>query len=154
MEIKENKIFKTAKTKIDMFAKKNGRRPRILVAKIGQDGHDRGANIIATSFSDLGFDVDVGPLFQTPEEITKQAIENDVHVIGISSLAGGHKSLIPKLIKCVKTNTKKKIHIVLGGIIPKKDYNFLKKKGVNNIFGPGTIIAEAAIEIIESLSSK
>jgi len=154
MEIKENKIFKTAKTKIDIFAKKNGRRPRILVAKIGQDGHDRGANIIATSFSDLGFDVDVGPLFQTPEEITKQAIENDVHVIGISSLAGGHKSLIPKLIKCVKRNTKKKIHIVLGGIIPKKDYNFLKKKGVNNIFGPGTIIAEAAIEIIESLSSK
>ena len=151
MEIKENKIFKKAIKKINRFAKKNGRRPRILVAKIGQDGHDRGANIIATSFSDLGFDVDIGPLFQTPEEITKQAIENDVHIIGISSLAGGHKTLIPKMIECINNSTNNKIHIVVGGIIPKKDYNFLKKKGVNNIFGPGTIIAEAAIEIIESL---
>jgi len=152
MEIKEDKVFKKAKKIINVFSKKNGRRPRILVAKIGQDGHDRGANIIATSFSDLGFDVDIGPLFQTPEEITKQAIENDVHIIGISSLAGGHKTLIPKMIDCIKSSTKNKIHIVLGGIIPKKDYNFLKKKGVNNIFGPGTVIAEAAIEIIESLS--
>ncbi len=144
--------MKKQKRQPTYLQKKNGRRPRILVAKIGQDGHDRGANIIATSFSDLGFDVDVGPLFQTPEEITKQAIENDVHIIGVSSLAGGHKSLIPKLIECVNKKTKKKIQIVLGGIIPKKDYNFLKKKGVSNIFGPGTIIAEAAIEIIESLS--
>ena len=154
MEIKEDKIFKKAKLVIEKFSKKNGRRPRILVAKIGQDGHDRGANIIATSFSDIGFDVDIGPLFQTPEEITKQAIENDVHIIGISSLAGGHKTLIPKLINCIKNNTKNKIHIVLGGIIPKKDYGSLKKKGVGNIFGPGTIIAEAAIEIIESISKK
>ena len=102
MEIKENKIFKEAIKKINLFAEKIGRRPRILVAKIGQDGHDRGANIIATSFSDLGFDVDIGPLFQTPEEITKQAIENDVHIIGISSLAGGHKTSVPKLINCLK----------------------------------------------------
>ena len=152
MEIKEDKFFKKAKKIINRFSEKNGRRPRILVAKIGQDGHDRGANIIATSFSDLGFDVDIGPLFQTPEEITKQAIENDVHIIGISSLAGGHKTLIPKMINCIKNSTKNKIHIVVGGIIPKKDYNFLKKKGVNNIFGPGTIISKAAIEIIESLS--
>ena len=151
MEIKENKIFNEAINKINLFAEKIGRRPRILVAKIGQDGHDRGANIIATSFSDLGFDVDIGPLFQTPEEITKQAIENDVHIIGISSLAGGHKTSVPKLINCLKKKSKKKILIVVGGIIPKKDHQFLYKKGVNKIFGPGTIIAQAAIEIIESI---
>ena len=154
MQMEENKKFKKAKEKINLFSKINGRRPRILVAKIGQDGHDRGANVIATSFSDLGFDVDIGPLFQTPEEITKQAIENDVHIIGISSLAGGHKTLVPELIKCIKKQTRNKIHIVLGGIIPEKDYSSLKKKGVDNIFGPGTIIAEAAIEIIESISKK
>ena len=148
MEIKKDPTFLRAKEMTTNFAKKFGRNPRILIAKIGQDGHDRGANVISTSFSDIGFDVDIGPLFQTPDEISHQAIENDVHMIGISSLAGAHKTLIPKLIKSLNKNTSKKILIILGGIIPKKDYDFLHQKGVDMIFGPGTVISEAVINIL------
>lgn len=133
------------------FAVKVGRRPRILVAKMGQDGHDRGAKVIATSFADLGFDVDIGPLFQTPEETAKQAIENDVHIVGVSSLAAGHKTLIPDLIQTLAEMGRADILVVAGGVIPQQDYQFLFNAGVAAIFGPGTIIAEAAKELLELL---
>ena len=133
------------------FADIDGRRPRILIAKIGQDGHDRGAKVIATSFADIGFDVDIGPLFQTPEEVAKQAVENDVHIVGISSLAGGHKTLVPNLIKELKKYDSDDKMIVVGGVIPKKDYEFLYEKGVKCIFGPGSNIGKSASTILESL---
>ena len=135
----------------DRFAKQDGRRPRILVAKMGQDGHDRGAKVIATGFADLGFDVDIGPLFQTPEEVAKQAMENDVHVVGISSLAGGHKTLMPELIATLKKIGRPDILVVTGGVIPRKDYDFLFKAGVTGIFGPGTPVTEAARIVLEKL---
>ena len=150
MEIDDNKNFQLAKELSDKFAKLKGRRPRIMIAKMGQDGHDRGAKVVATSFADLGFDVDIAPLFQTPEEVAKQAFENDVHVLGISSLAAGHKTLIPKLIEIINKE-KNNILIIAGGVIPKKDYDFLYKRGVHDIFGPGTIIAESAISILKKL---
>ena len=150
MEIDNNKNFKLAKELSDKFAKLKGRRPRIMIAKMGQDGHDRGAKVVATSFADLGFDVDIAPLFQTPEEVAKQAFENDVHVLGISSLAAGHKTLIPKLIKIINKE-ENNILIIAGGVIPKKDYDFLFEKGVHDIFGPGTIIADSAISILNKL---
>ena len=127
LEIDNNKSFKLAKELSDKFAKLNGRRPRIMIAKMGQDGHDRGAKVVATSFADLGFDVDIAPLFQTPEEVAKQAFENDVHVLGISSLAAGHKTLIPKLIDIINQE-ENNILIIAGGVIPKKDYDFLFEK--------------------------
>jgi methylmalonyl-CoA mutase len=151
-EIKMNKDFQTARNLADAFAEKVGRRPRIMVAKIGQDGHDRGAKIIATAFADIGFDVDIGPLFQTPKEAAMQAAENDVHIIGVSSLAAGHKTLIPQLIEELKKIKREDILVVCGGVIPKQDYDFLYNAGVSGIFGPGTVIAKAAIEIIEKLS--
>ena len=135
----------------DEFAELDGRRPRILVAKMGQDGHDRGAKVIATSFADIGFDVDIGPLFQTPEEVAMQAAENDVHIVGASSLAGGHKTLIPDLIKSLKKIGREDIMVVAGGVIPSQDYDFLFKSGVSFIFGPGTIITDAAKEILNKL---
>ncbi len=135
----------------DRFAKKNGRRPRILVAKMGQDGHDRGAKVIATGFADLGFDVDIGPLFQTPGEVAKQAIENDVHVVGISSLAGGHKTLVPELIKTLRKIGRPDILVVTGGVIPRQDYDFLLQAGVTGIFGPGTPVTEAAKIVLKKL---
>ncbi len=150
-EVKDNQAFKQAKTLSDQFADWDGRRPRILVAKMGQDGHDRGAKVIATSFADLGFDVDIGPLFQTPEEVARQAAENDVHVIGISSLAGGHKTLIPALVEELKKIGREDIGVVAGGVIPPNDYDYLYKAGVMSIFGPGTVIAEAAQEILRKL---
>ncbi len=150
-EIKMNKDFQTARTLADAFADKEGRRPRILVAKIGQDGHDRGAKIIATAFADIGFDVDIGPLFQTPKEAAMQAAENDVHIIGVSSLAAGHKTLIPQLIEELKKLKRDDILVVCGGVIPKQDYDFLYQAGVSGVFGPGTVIAKAAIEILEKL---
>lgn len=150
-EIKMNKDFQTARNLADVFAEKEGRRPRILVAKIGQDGHDRGAKIIATAFADIGFDVDIGPLFQTPKEAAMQAAENDVHIIGVSSLAAGHKTLIPQLIEELKKIKRDDILVVCGGVIPKQDYDFLYQAGVSGIFGPGTVIARAAIEILEKL---
>ncbi|MBK9791620.1 MAG: methylmalonyl-CoA mutase [Sphingobacteriales bacterium] len=150
-EIKMNEDFQIARTLADAFADKEGRRPRILVAKIGQDGHDRGAKIIATAFADIGFDVDIGPLFQTPKEAAMQAAENDVHIIGVSSLAAGHKTLIPQLIEELKKIKRDDILVVCGGVIPKQDYDFLYHAGVSGIFGPGTVIAKAAIEILEKL---
>jgi len=134
---------------IDEFISKKGRRPRMLVVKMGQDGHDRGAKLIATAFSDLGFDVDVGPLFQTPEEAAMQAIENDVHIIGVSTLAAGHKTLVPLLIDALKQNDAEYIKVICGGVIPPQDYKFLFDLGVSKVFGPGTNITEAAIEIID-----
>ncbi len=138
----------------DQFAALDGRRARILVAKMGQDGHDRGAKIIATGFADLGFDVDIGPLFQTPDEVAKQAIENDVHVVGISSLAGGHKTLVPELIASLKKSGRPDILVVTGGVIPQKDYDFLYEAGVTGIFGPGTLVTEAAKVVLGKLMGR
>lgn len=138
----------------DRFAEFDGRRPRILIAKMGQDGHDRGAKVIATGFADLGFDVDIGPLFQTPEEVAKQAAENDVHVIGASSLAAGHKTLVPQLIEALKKIGRPDIKVVAGGVIPPKDYEFLFKAGVVGIFGPGTPVSESAKLILKNLLSE
>ena len=146
-----DKDFSTAKELADKFAKIDGRRPRIMVAKMGQDGHDRGAKVIATSFADMGFDVDIGPLFQTPAEAAKQAIENDVHILGISSLAAGHKTLVPQVIAELKKYCREDIMIVAGGVIPQQDYDFLFKAGVSFIFGPGTVISKSAIDILNKL---
>ena len=148
MEIADNKAFKKAQKLTSIFAEKEGRRPRILIAKMGQDGHDRGAKVVSTSFADLGFDVDIGPLFQTPKEAAKQAVENDVHILGISSLAAGHKTLIPTVIKELKALGREDILIIAGGVIPAKDYDYLFEIGVSGIFGPGTVIAEAATQIL------
>ena len=149
--IKKSEKISSINDHIEKFIEKNGRRPRMLVVKMGQDGHDRGAKLIATAFSDLGFDVDVGPLFQTPSEAATQAIENDVHVIGVSSLAAGHKTLVPILMEALKENDANYIKVICGGVIPPQDYDFLKKLGVSKVFGPGTNIPEAAIEIINML---
>ncbi len=143
--------FQKAAQLANEFATKAGRRPRIMVAKMGQDGHDRGAKVIATSFADLGFDVDMGPLFQTPEEVANQAIENDVHIVGASSLAAGHKTLVPELIQILKDKGRPDIMVVAGGVIPEQDYDFLYDAGCAGIFGPGTKIPSAAIEILEIL---
>lgn len=150
-EISKDAGFAKARELADRFAALEGRRPRILVAKMGQDGHDRGAKIIATGFADLGFDVDIGPLFQTPEEAARQAIENDVHIVGISSLAAGHKTLIPELIKKLDELGADDITVVAGGVIPKRDYDYLRDAGVSQIFGPGTVLSEAAEAILLSL---
>lgn len=149
--IKNNKEFNKAIELANQFATMEGRRPRILVAKMGQDGHDRGAKVVATSFADLGFDVDIGPLFQTPKEVAKQAVENDVHILGISSLAAGHKTLMPLVIEELKNYGRSDILVVVGGVIPSQDYDFLLAAGVNGIFGPGTKITTAAINILEKL---
>ena len=150
-EIAMNEDFIKAKELSDKFALLEGRRPRILVAKVGQDGHDRGAKVIATSFADIGFDVDIGPLFQTPSEVAQQAIENDVHIVGISSLAAGHKTLVPQLIRHLTEMGREDIMVVCGGVIPQKDYQFLYNLGVVGIYGPGTIISTAAIDILNKL---
>ncbi|HEY8938174.1 MAG TPA: methylmalonyl-CoA mutase [Cyclobacteriaceae bacterium] len=152
-EMKTQKAFEEVRQLADNFAAWEGRRPRILVAKMGQDGHDRGAKVIATSFADLGFDVDIGPLFQTPDEVAMQAAENDVHVIGASSLAGGHKTLIPELIKALKKIGRDDILVVAGGVIPQQDYDFLYDAGVSFVFGPGTIITDAAKNILTKLKA-
>ncbi|MBX2895842.1 MAG: methylmalonyl-CoA mutase [Cyclobacteriaceae bacterium] len=151
--MKDQKIVAEVRKLSDQFAELDGRRPRILIAKMGQDGHDRGAKVIATGFADLGFDVDIGPLFQTPQEVAKQATENDVHVIGASSLAAGHKTLVPQLIETLKTLGRPDIKVVAGGVIPSGDYEFLRKAGVAGIFGPGTPVAESAREILNTLLS-
>ena len=147
-EISMNEDFKEAKRLADEFAKQEGRRPRIMVAKMGQDGHDRGAKVIATSFADIGFDVDIGPLFQTPVEAAKQAIENDVHILGVSSLAAGHKTLVPQVIEELKKHGRDDIMVIAGGVIPQQDYDFLYQAGVAAVFGPGTVIAKAAQDIL------
>ena len=150
-EMSEDTGFRKARELADEFAGLEGRRPRIMVAKMGQDGHDRGAKIIATSFADMGFDVDIGSLFQTPMEAARQAVENDVHIVGISSLAAGHKTLVPELIKELKDMGRGDIMVVAGGVIPKQDYEFLYKAGVTAVFGPGTVISKAAQEILKIL---
>ncbi|MCU0399625.1 MAG: methylmalonyl-CoA mutase [Algoriphagus sp.] len=150
-EVKNQESFKIAQELSDRFAEMEGRRPRILVAKMGQDGHDRGAKVIATGFADLGFDVDIGPLFQTPQEVAEQAVENDVHIVGASSLAAGHKTLIPQLIQALHELGRADIMVVAGGVIPAKDYEFLINAGVAAVFGPGTVLSEAAARILEKL---
>lgn len=150
-EIKKDPRFEEAIQLADRFAATEGRRPRIMVAKMGQDGHDRGAKVIATSFADLGFDVDIGPLFQTPEEAARQAVENDVHIIGVSSLAAGHKTLVPALLKELRALGREDMIVIVGGVIPNQDYPFLYESGVAAVFGPGTVISEAAIEILHLL---
>ena len=150
-EQKENTSFKKACEMADEFAKKEGRRPRIMVAKMGQDGHDRGAKVVSTGYADIGFDVDMGPLFQTPEEAAKQAVENDVHVLGVSSLAAGHKTLVPQVIEELKKLGREDIIVVVGGVIPPQDYDFLYKAGAAAIFGPGSVISDCAIKILEIL---
>lgn len=149
--MKENEGVQAVRQRADRFSEQEGRRPRIMIAKLGQDGHDRGAKVIATSFADLGFDVDVGPLFQTPEEAARQAAENDVHILGISSLAAGHKTLVPQAIKALKELGRSDILVIVGGVIPKKDYDFLFEQGVAAVFGPGTPIAQAADEVLQIL---
>ena len=150
-EIKNNKLFKEATELIDKFAELEGRRPRIMIAKLGQDGHDRGAKVVATAYADLGFDVDIGPLFQTPKEAVKQAIENDVHILGISSLAAGHKTLVPQVISELKKYEREDIMVIVGGVIPAQDYQFLFDCGAVGVFGPGTKIAQAAIDMVAIL---
>lgn len=150
-EIKDDKSFEKAKQLANEFAKKEGRRPRIMIAKMGQDGHDRGAKVVATGYADVGFDVDIGPLFQTPAEAAKQAVENDVHILGVSSLAAGHKTLVPQVIEELKKYGREDIMVIVGGVIPAQDYQFLFDSGAVAVFGPGTKISEAAISILEVL---
>uniref|UniRef100_UPI004049820B methylmalonyl-CoA mutase n=1 Tax=Flavobacterium sp. TaxID=239 RepID=UPI004049820B len=150
-EIKNDASFEKAKQLADAFAKKDGRRPRIMIAKMGQDGHDRGAKVVATGYADVGFDVDIGPLFQTPAEAAKQAVENDVHILGVSSLAAGHKTLVPQVIAELKKYGREDIMVIVGGVIPSQDYQFLFDAGAVAVFGPGTKISEAAITILEIL---
>jgi methylmalonyl-CoA mutase len=146
--------FRRVQRQIELFAREEGRRPRMLVAKLGQDGHDRGAKVIATAFADIGFDVDIGPLFQTPEEAARQAVENDVHIVGVSSQAAGHKTLVPALIEALKREGAGDILVVVGGVIPPKDYDFLKRAGVSAVFGPGTNIPQAAAEILSLIQQR
>jgi methylmalonyl-CoA mutase len=150
-ESKDNASFKKACELADKFAAIEGRRPRIMIAKMGQDGHDRGAKVVATGYADIGFDVDIGPLFQTPAEAAKQAVENDVHILGVSSLAAGHKTLVPQVIEELKKHGREDILVIVGGVIPPQDYDFLYKAGAVAIFGPGTVISEAGIKMLEIL---
>ena len=150
-EIKNDVSFEKAKKLANQFSKNEGRRPRIMIAKMGQDGHDRGAKVVATGYADLGFDVDIGPLFQTAEEAAKQAVENDVHILGVSSLAGGHKTLVPKVIDALKAYGRDDIMVIVGGVIPKQDYRYLFDAGTIAVFGPGTKISDTAISVLEIL---
>jgi methylmalonyl-CoA mutase len=151
-ETQGDEAFEDVRRMASEFAEAEGRRPRILVAKMGQDGHDRGSKVIATAFADLGFDVDIGPLFQTPDEVARHAIENDVHIVGASSLAGGHKTLVPQLIEKLRELGRDDIMVIVGGVIPPQDYDALYKAGAMGIFGPGTRIPEAAREILRVLA--
>jgi len=150
-EAKNDKDFEQALVLVNQFAEKEGRQPRIMIAKMGQDGHDRGAKVVATGYADLGFDVDMGPLFQTPAEAAKQAVENDVHVLGVSSLAAGHKTLIPSVMEELRKLGREDIMVIAGGVIPAQDYQFLYDAGVVAIFGPGTSVASAGKKIMEIL---
>ena len=150
-EIKDDKSFEKARTLADKFADQDGRRPRIMIAKMGQDGHDRGAKVVATGYADVGFDVDIGPLFQSPQEAAKQAVENDVHILGVSSLAAGHKTLVPQVIEELKKYGRDDIMVIVGGVIPKQDYQYLFDAGAVAVFGPGTKISDAAIKILDIL---
>ena len=147
----EDQIFKNARALCEKFAKLEGRQPRIMIAKMGQDGHDRGAKVVATGYADIGFDVDMGPLFQTPAEAAKQAVENDVHILGVSSLAAGHKTLVPQVMEELKKLGRDDIMVIVGGVIPAQDYQYLYDQGVVGIFGPGTPVSDAAGKILEIL---
>jgi methylmalonyl-CoA mutase len=149
MNANKNEFFEKAVALTQKFEDEEGRRPRIMVAKMGQDGHDRGAKVVATAFADMGFDVDVAPLFQTPEEVAKQAVENDIHILGVSSLAAGHKTLVPQVVEELKKLGADDITIVVGGVIPQQDYDFLYQNGADFIFGPGTNLPKSAVEILE-----
>ena len=153
-EFGEKEEVATVRRMAEEFEQREGRRPRILVAKMGQDGHDRGAKVIATAFADLGFDVDIGALFQTPEEVARQAVENDVHVVGMSSLAAGHKTLLPQLVNELKKLDREDIMAVIGGVIPAQDYQFLYESGASAIFGPGTVVPIAAQKVLEELNQR
>jgi methylmalonyl-CoA mutase len=148
-ETEDDMSFHQAKEMADTFSKLEGRRPRIMIAKMGQDGHDRGAKVVATGYADIGFDVDIGPLFQTPAEAARQAVENDVHILGVSSLAAGHKTLVPQVISELKKLGREDIMVIVGGVIPHQDYDFLYQAGAVAVFGPGTVIPDAAIKILE-----
>ena len=150
-ESKNDSDFELAKKLTDEFAQKEGRRPRIFIAKMGQDGHDRGAKVVATGYADCGFDVDMGPLFQTPAEAAKQAVENDVHIMGVSSLAAGHKTLVPQVIEELEKLGRPDIMVTVGGVIPAQDYQFLYDAGAVAIFGPGTVISDSAIKMLDLL---
>lgn len=150
-ESKDSESFQKARKMADQFAELEGRRPRIMIAKMGQDGHDRGAKVVATGYADMGFDVDIGPLFQTPAEAAKQAVENDVHILGVSSLAAGHKTLVPQVISELKKLGREDIMVIVGGVIPAQDYDFLYKSGAAAIFGPGTVIPDAGIKLLDIL---
>ena len=151
METKNDAIFEEDCKMADEFAKLEGRRPRIMIAKMGQDGHDRGAKVVATGYADIGFDVDMGPLFQTPAEAAKQAVENDVHILGVSSLAAGHKTLVPQVIAELEKLGRPDIMVTVGGVIPAQDYQFLYDAGAVAIFGPGTVISDSAIKMLDLL---
>jgi methylmalonyl-CoA mutase len=153
-EYGDSEVFAALQQRTDTFTERHGRRPRILVTKMGQDGHDRGIKVIATAYADLGFDVDISPMFQTPEEAAKTAIENDVHVVGVSSLAAGHKTLVPELVEQLKKKGGDDILVVVGGVIPPADYDFLFNAGANKVFGPGTIVADSANRVLDALEEK
>ncbi|MYB35612.1 MAG: methylmalonyl-CoA mutase, partial [Gammaproteobacteria bacterium] len=152
--LEDHEAFHSLRSRVAKFADQEGRQPRMLVVKLGQDGHDRGARTIATAFADIGFDVDIGPLFQTPDEAVRQAIENDVHVIGISSQAAGHSTLVPAVMEELKLQDSQDIQVICGGVIPESDYDSLYASGVGAIFGPGTNIPEAAERVLDLLVEK
>jgi methylmalonyl-CoA mutase len=145
------KQWEAIKTDIAQFAEQQGRRPRVMIAKLGQDGHDRGAKVVATAFADLGYDVDIGPLFQTPEECARQAIENDVHAVGVSTLAAGHKTLVPAIIAELRKQGGGDIVVFVGGVVPRQDYEFLMQSGVKGIYGPGTPIPDSAADVLKQI---
>jgi len=146
--------FDAVRREVDEFARQEGRRPRILVVKLGQDGHDRGMKVIATAFADLGFDVDIGPLFQMPEEAARQAVENDVHAVGVSSQAAGHRTLVPQLVAALRAMGANEVAVVVGGVIPPKDYAFLREQGAAAVFGPGTPVPQAAREVLQAIKAR
>jgi methylmalonyl-CoA mutase len=153
-EYQDSEVFQSIRKRTDNFASTEGRRPRILVTKMGQDGHDRGIKVIATAFADLGFDVDISPMFQTPEEAARMAVENDVHVVGVSSLAAGHKTLVPQLIEQLQQEGGDDIIVVVGGVIPPQDYDFLYQSGAKGVFGPGTVITDSANQVLNALEQR
>ena len=153
-EYVDTEIIEAIRKRTEQFAARHGRRPRILLTKMGQDGHDRGIKVIATAYADLGFDVDISPMFQTPEEAAKMAVENDVHVVGASSLAAGHKTLVPQLVKALKEAGGEDILVVVGGVIPPQDYDFLYKAGAVGVFGPGTPVPESANKVLNAIEEK
>jgi methylmalonyl-CoA mutase len=150
-EYGDSEIFAAVRKRCDRFLEKEGRRPRILLTKMGQDGHDRGVKVIATAFADLGFDVDISPMFQTPEEAARMAVENDVHVVGVSSLAAGHRALVPQLVKALKAEGGEEIKVVVGGVIPSQDYPVLEQAGAAAVFGPGTVVTDAANRTLNAI---